>query len=93
MRCEQIEQLRHKRIIDVIAFDNTIFTLLSHLQVRFKLSRIAGQGDRLQVLIGFQQILNSIAIVQQTVDVAARHNHRINGERWCSGKGGRNRQH
>ena len=93
MRGEQIKQLRHKGIVNVVALDNAVLTLIGHLQVRLKPSRVAGQRDRFQVLIGFQQIIHGVTVVQQAVNVSARHNHRIDGQRWRPGKGRRHRQH
>ena len=41
VRGEQVKQPGHKRIVNVITFDNAFFPLIRYLQQRFKLPRIA----------------------------------------------------
>ncbi|SAJ29830.1 Uncharacterised protein [Enterobacter cloacae] len=39
------------------------------------------------MLIGFQQIIGGITVTEQALNVAARHNHRVNRQRRCPGEG------
>ncbi len=86
-----IKQLRHKRVVDVIAFHNPVFTLIGHVQACFKLSRITERRSvsdayRLQADNRLRhRLLSRLAISPRGTITASTV------EGWRTGKSGGNR--
>ena len=92
MRRHQGNQRIHRRIIDGVRLNDAFFPLTGNLQRRFALPGIACQQNRLQVFIGFQQLVVEITVVAQALQIAAGNNDRVHGKRWRPGKGPGHRQ-
>lgn len=87
MRRHQGEQCVRRWRVESIGDDDPLFTLGWDLQNGRQLSRIPCQQDRLQMLIGFQQVIARVAALAQGAEVAARHHYRIHRQRWGTGEG------
>lgn len=71
MRRHKGNQRIHRRIIDGVRLNDAFFPLTGNLQRRFALPGIACQQNRLQVFIGFQQVVVEITVVAQALQIAA----------------------
>ncbi len=78
---QQRDQCIHRVALGVVGFNHAFLALGIHAQHRFELAGIAQQGNRLEMLIGFQQVVARIAAIKQAAHRAAGDNHRIHRQR------------
>ena len=88
----QGEQFVRRWRVERIGDDDPLFTLGRDLQNGRQLPRIPCQQDRLQMFIGFQQVIARVTALTQGAEVAAGHHHRIHRQRRGAGEGAGDRQ-